>query len=186
MAHRREPRWELVARVASDSLNAPAPHTAARRHPQCSQAYAVRLRGGALATPSAPSEGDPMHRTVTAIRRTIAAALAASRRLRYTALSGEVAALVAVGRLIPTGDLLDRLGAELSDGCRSWFGRHVAKAYRAAHLGADAIRVWAQHRTTGRWNHVNVYAPADPALYAGLASYGRTRHLVQAQFAEAA
>ncbi|WP_329143550.1 hypothetical protein OIU91_06225 [Streptomyces sp. NBC_01456] len=127
-----------------------------------------------------------MYRTVTAIRRTIAAALTTSRHLRYTALSGEVAALVAAGRLIRTGDLLDRLGADLSDGCRSWFGRHVAKAYRAAHLGADAIRVWAQHRTTGRWIHVHVYRPADPALYAGLASYGRTRHLTQAQFAEAA
>lgn len=54
----------------------------------------------------------------------------------------------------------------------------------AAHLGADAIRVWAQHRTTGRCIHV--YAPADPALFDGLASYKATRHLVQAQFAEAA
>ncbi|MGW2010918.1 hypothetical protein [Streptomyces nigrescens] len=127
-----------------------------------------------------------MRRTVTAIRRTIAAALTAGRHLRYTALSGEIAALVATGRLVRTGDLLDRLGADLPDGQRSWFGRHVAKAYRAAHLGADAVRVWVQHRTTGRWIHVNVYQPADPALFAGLASYGRTRHLTQAAFTEAA
>lgn len=127
-----------------------------------------------------------MHRTVATVRRTIRAALAATKPLRYTALSGEVAALVAAGRLVRTGDLLDRLGADLPDGQRSWFGRHVAKAYRAAHLGADAIRVWAQHRTTGRWIHQHVYRPADPALYAGLASYKATRHLVQAQFAEAA
>ncbi|MFF7411603.1 hypothetical protein [Streptomyces lydicus] len=113
----------------------------------------------------------------TTIRRTIQAALAATCPLRYTALSGEIAALVAAGRLIRTGDVLDRLGADLPDGQRSWYGRHVAKAYRAAHLGADAIRVWAQHRTTGRWIHQHVYAPADPALYAGLASYKATRHL---------
>lgn len=127
-----------------------------------------------------------MLRTVTAIRRAIAAALAVGRHLRYTALSGEVATLVASGRLVRTGDVLDRLGADLSDGCRSWYGRHVAKAYRAAHLGADAVRVWAQHRTTGRWIHQHVYAPTDPALYAGLASYKATRHLAQAQFTEAA
>ncbi|RXS84184.1 hypothetical protein EST92_11540 [Streptomyces sp. TM32] len=127
-----------------------------------------------------------MHRTVATIRRTIAAALTAGRTLRYTALSGEIAALVATGRLVRTGDVLDRLGADLPDGQRSWYGRHCAKAFRAAHGGADAIRVWAQHRTTGRWIHQHVYAPADPALYAGLASYKATRHLVQAQFAEAA
>lgn len=113
----------------------------------------------------------------TTIRRTIRAALAATTPLRYAALSGEIAALIAAGRLIRTGDLLDRLGADLPDGQRSWFGRHVAKAYRAAHLGVDAVRVWAQHRTTGRWIHVHVYRPADPALFAGLASYKATRHL---------
>lgn len=127
-----------------------------------------------------------MHRTVTAIRRTIRAALAAGQRLRYTALSGEVAALVAAGRLVRTGDVLDRLGAgDLKDGYKSHYGKHVVKAFRAA-TGGEPLKVWAQHRTTGRFVHVNVYTPADPALFAGLASYGRTRHLVQAQFAEAA
>lgn len=128
-----------------------------------------------------------MRRTVTTIRRTIAAALAAGRHLRYTALSGEVAGLVAAGRLVRTGDLLDRLGAgDLPDGQKSWYGRHVAKAYRAMHGGADAVRVWAQHRMTGRWIHVHVYRPAEPALFAGLASYKATRHLAQAQFTAAA
>ncbi|MFJ3950252.1 hypothetical protein ACIPXV_09305 [Streptomyces libani] len=47
----------------------------------------------------------------------------------------------------------------------------------ASALGADAIRVWAQHRTTSRWIHQHVYAPADPALYAGLGSYKATRSL---------
>ncbi|MFD8545598.1 hypothetical protein [Streptomyces sp. NPDC059649] len=127
-----------------------------------------------------------MHRTVATIRRTIAAALAATKPLRYAALSGEIAALVAAGRLVRTGDVLDRLGADLPDGQRSWYGRHVAKAYCAAHLGADAIRVWAQHRTTGRWIHVHVYRPTDPALYAGLASYKATRHLIATDFELAA
>ncbi|MGA4875900.1 hypothetical protein [Streptomyces lydicamycinicus] len=36
-----------------------------------------------------------MHRTVITIRRTIRAALAATKPLRYTALSGEIAALAA-------------------------------------------------------------------------------------------
>jgi len=111
------------------------------------------------------------------IRRTIRAALAATAPLRYTALSGEIAALVAAGRLVRTGDVLDRLGAgDLKDGYKSHYGRHVAKAYRAA-TGGEPLRVWAQHRTTGRWCHVFVYRPAEPALFAGLASYGRTRHI---------
>ncbi|MET7795712.1 hypothetical protein [Streptomyces decoyicus] len=120
------------------------------------------------------------------IRRSIRAALAAPRPLRYTTLSGEIAALVATGRLVRTGDVLDRLGADgLKDGYKSHYGKHVVRAFRAA-TGGEPLKVWAQHRTTGRWVHVYVYRPADPALFAGLASYGRTRHLVQAQFMEAA
>ncbi|MFI0914188.1 hypothetical protein [Streptomyces abikoensis] len=115
---------------------------------------------------------------LTAIRRTIAAARTATKSLGYRALSGRIAHLVDTGVLIRTGDLLDRLGAELPDGQRSWYGRHVAKAYRAAHLGADAIRVWAQHRTTGHWIHVHVYAPTDPVLVTALGTYKATRSLV--------
>jgi hypothetical protein len=123
----------------------------------------------------------------TAIRRTIAAALTASKALKYRTLSGAVAQLVDAGRLVRTGDILDRLGADdLKDGQRSWFGRHVAEAYRAANDGADAIRVWAQHRTTGRWIHVHVYSPVEPALFTGLRSYKATQHLTQAAFTEAA
>ncbi|WP_154080456.1 hypothetical protein [Streptomyces mobaraensis] len=115
----------------------------------------------------------------TAIRRTIAAARTATLALGYRTLSGQVAHLVDAGVLIRTGDLLDRLGADhLLDGHRSWYGRHVATAYRAAHLGADAIRVWAQHRTTGRWIHVHAYALTDPALFAALGTYKATRSLV--------
>ncbi|MFE5871635.1 hypothetical protein ACFQ6V_23725 [Streptomyces roseifaciens] len=124
---------------------------------------------------------------LTAIRRTIAAARTATKALGYRALSGQIAHLVDTGALIRTGDLLDRLGADnLKDGQKSWYGRHVAKAYRATHLGADAIKVWAQHRTTGKWIHVHVYAPTDPALYTALQTYKATCHLVAADFAECA
>jgi hypothetical protein len=119
-------------------------------------------------------------------RRFTARLIAACRRtpkpLRYAALSGRVLAEVEAGRLIRTGDLLDRLGADaLLDGHRSWYGKHVAKAYRAAN-GTEPLRVWAQHRTTSKWVHVAVYSPTDGALYAGLATYARTRHLVAADF----
>ncbi|MFI9200188.1 hypothetical protein [Streptomyces sp. NPDC053048] len=124
---------------------------------------------------------------LTAIRRTITAALRATKALGYRTLSGLVAHFVDTGRLLRTGDILDRLGADLPDGQRSWYGRHVAKAYRTAHLGAEPLMVWAQHRTTGKWIHVHVYAPADPALYTALRTYKATRHFTdRTLFTEAA
>ncbi|MGR3875759.1 hypothetical protein ACUXZZ_45320 (plasmid) [Streptomyces graminifolii] len=111
------------------------------------------------------------------VRRALTTATHTAKALGYATLSGRIGALVADGRLIRTGDFLDRVGgADLKDGFQSWYGRHVIKAYRAAH-DADAPRVWARHRTTGKWVHVFVYAPLDPALLTGLASYNRTRHL---------
>lgn len=90
------------------------------------------------------------------------------------------------GLLIRTGDMLDRLGIQLPDGQASWYGRHVAKAYREAN-GQDAPKAWTRHRTTGRWIRVFVYAANDPALIEGLRSYKATNSLVsQASFAEAA
>lgn len=127
-----------------------------------------------------------MNRRLRTVRQAITAALRTSKHLAYRTLSGIVAVLVDQGRLIRTGDLLDRLGANLPDGQRAWYGRHVAKAYRAANDGADAIKVWAQHRTTGHWIHVHVYAPVDPALYVALHTYKATRHLVQDSYQEAA
>lgn len=120
------------------------------------------------------------------IARTHRAARTTSKALAYRTRSGLIAAAVEQGTLIRTGDLLDRLGADLPDGQRSWYGRHAAKAYRAGHLGADAVKVWAQHRTTGRYIHVNVFEPTDPALYTALATYKATRHLVAADFARCA
>jgi hypothetical protein len=128
-----------------------------------------------------------MIRKLRAIRRSIAAALRTTRAVGYATLNGEIGAQLADGRLIRTGDLLDRLGGgDLPDGQKSWYGRHVAKAYRAMHLDQDAPRAWVQHRTTGHWIRVYVYAPADPALYVALRTYKGTRHLVAVQLSEAA
>ncbi|WP_428956209.1 hypothetical protein [Streptomyces sp. cg35] len=119
-------------------------------------------------------------------RRIRTAAQSVAKALAYRARSGAVAALVEMGQLVRTGDILSRLGAEdLKDGYQSWYGRHVAKAYRAAN-GHEPIRVWAQHRTTGKWIHVHVYSPFDIALYVGLASYRQTQHLARPAFYQAA
>jgi len=119
-------------------------------------------------------------------RRLIAAARNVGRPLAYWTLSGLIAAHVATGRLIRTGDFLDRIGgADLPDGKRSWYGRHAKKAHIAA-TGQDPLMVWAQHRTTGRWIHVAVYGPIDEALYAGLRTYKGTRHLLTGTYTEAA
>jgi hypothetical protein len=113
-------------------------------------------------------------------------ATATSRALGYRTLSGLIAAAVEAGRLIKTGDFLERIGGgELKDGVKSWFGRHVAKAYRAAN-GGEPLKVWARHRTTGRWIHVNVFGVVDEALYAGLYSYRGTQHLLASNYSEAA
>jgi hypothetical protein len=125
-------------------------------------------------------------RTTQTIRRTHTAARNVGRPLAYWALSGAIAAHVATGRLIKTGDFLDRVGgSDLPDGKQAWFGRHVAKAYRAA-TGSEPLKVWAQHRTTGRYIHVMIYGPIDEALYAGLRSYKGTQHLLVGTYAEAA
>lgn len=119
-------------------------------------------------------------------RNTLRTAATTAKALGYRTLSGIIATLVDDGRLIRTGDFLNRIGgSDLPDGQQSWYGRHVAKAYRATH-GTEPLKVWAQHRTTGRWIHVNVFNPIDPALYAGLRTYKATRHLLPALYAEAA
>lgn len=125
-------------------------------------------------------------RVTSQIRRSHTAARTTTRALGYRCLSGQIAADVETGRLVRTGEILVRLGADLPDGQAAWYGRHVAKAYRAMHLGDSPVRVWAQHRTTGRWIHVYVYQPADAALYVALQTYKATRHLTAADFTEAA
>jgi hypothetical protein len=113
-------------------------------------------------------------------------ATATSRALSYRTLSGLIAAAVEAGRLIRTGDFLERIGGgDLKDGQKAWFGRHVAKAYRAAN-GGEPLKVWAQHRTTGRWIHVNVFGPIDEALYTALDTYKGTRHLLADTYARCA
>ena len=123
----------------------------------------------------------------THIRRTIRAARTMPKALCYRTLNGLLALWVDQGRLIRTGDLLDRLGADdMLDGYKSWYGRHVVKAYRADNQGAEPLKVWTQHRTTGKWIDVHVYNPTDPALYAGLRSYKRTAYLTATEYAECA
>ena len=119
-------------------------------------------------------------------RNDLHAAAATSRALGYRTLSGLIAAAVEAGRLIKTGDFLERIGGgDLKDGQKAWFGRHVAKAYRAAN-GGEPLKVWAQHRTTGRWIHVNVFGPIDEALYTALDTYKGTRHLLADTYARCA
>lgn len=119
-------------------------------------------------------------------RNDLWAAAATAKALGYRTLSGIIAAAVEAGRLIKTGDFLERVGGgELKDGQKAWFGRHVAKAYRAAN-GGEPLKVWAQHRTTGKWIRVFVYGPIDEALYEGLDSYAATRNLLASNYAEAA
>jgi hypothetical protein len=119
-------------------------------------------------------------------RNTLRTATHTSRALAYRTLSGLVAAAVEAGRLIRTGDFLARTGGgDLPDGQQSWYGRHVAKAYRAAN-GSEPLRVWAQHRTSGRWVHVFVYGPIDDALYDALHTYKATRNLLASNLTEAA
>lgn len=119
-------------------------------------------------------------------RNTLHTAATTSRALAYRTLSGLIAAAVEQGKLIRTGDFLQRIGGgHLPDGQQSWYGRHVAKAYRAAN-GGEPLRVWAQHRTSGRWVHVFVYGPIDDALYTALTTYKATRNLLAANLTEAA
>lgn len=119
-------------------------------------------------------------------RNTLRTATHTSHALGYRTLSGIIASWVATGRLITVGTFLDRIGGnDLPDGKRSWFGRFAKKAYRAAN-GGDPIRVWAQHRTTGRWNHVCTYGPIDDALYTALTTYKGTRHLLADTYARCA
>ena len=119
-------------------------------------------------------------------RNSLYAAAASTKALAYRTLSGLIAAAVEQGRLILITGFLTRIGGDdLPDGKISWLGRHCAKAYREQH-GTSPIRVWAQHRTTGKWNHVYAYGPIDDALYAGLRSYKGTRHLLASSYAEAA
>lgn len=119
-------------------------------------------------------------------RNTLRTALTTSRALGYRTLSGIIAAHVENGRLVKTGDFLDRIGgSDLKDGQKAWFGRHAAKAYRAA-TGGEPLKVWAQHRTTGRWVHVNVFHPIDQALYTAVTTYKGTRHLLASNLTEAA
>ncbi|WP_020135069.1 hypothetical protein [Streptomyces sp. 351MFTsu5.1] len=120
------------------------------------------------------------------LRRVHAAAQAVSKPLQYRAISGDVIRQLEAGTLVRTGDILDRLGAgDLRDGYQSHYGKHVAKAYRAANE-QEPTRCWVQHRTTGRWIRAFVYSPFDLALYVGLVTYKRTAFLASPAHFQAA
>lgn len=128
-------------------------------------------------------------RSIRRLAAAIRSAVQLTPDLLFALIDGDTGRLAAEGHLIRTGDYLGQLGAaDLKDGYQSWYGRHVADAYREANDGANPLRVWARHRTTRRWIQVFVYAPSDPALIEGLKSYKRTRHLVPlaASYSEAA
>ena len=149
------------------------------------QRYSVALNGSGETRMNATAR--------RSIVRRAAAVYAAVTRLPKAALfhllnGAAIQRLLDSGDLIRTGDYLIQMGGgDLRDGYQSWYGRAVVKAYRQANH-REPLRAWVQHRTTGRWIHVNAYCPGDPALLAGLASYSRTAPLVPAgaTFAEAA
>lgn len=112
--------------------------------------------------------------SLTHIRRSIRAAIAASKPLRYRTLSGVIASLVDAGRLIRVSAYLAsrHIDPEFIDRYGSPAGRAVAKAYRQF-TGAEPQRCWVLHN--GRFIHACVYTPDHDALPAGFVAYKRTR-----------
>lgn len=109
--------------------------------------------------------------------RWIAAVVAVSRPLAFTALNGIYAALVNAGQLIQGSTFLGRLGLtdEQIRSTRSWFGRYAAKAWRTS-KHTEPRRVWAD--IDGRWTEVAVYEPASPVLPAAVRAYKRLRTML--------
>ena len=99
----------------------------------------------------------------TALRR----AAHITRAARYASLNGSLATELAEGRLIQASTYLRTLGIEDAGiaSFRSWYGRKVKAAYRAAHGNLDPQRAWVM--IDGHWTSVHVYTPSDPALAAG-------------------
>ncbi|GGS41573.1 hypothetical protein F2B00_03595 [Streptomyces parvus] len=120
------------------------------------------------------------------IARIHTAARHTAKALRYRCLSGLIAVAVDAGTLIRVSTYLTGLGLddEFIDRYGSPFGKHVVKAHRADGRG-EPVRVWICN-ARGRYVHVFAYRPGDQALHAAVASYARTRHLVQSDLAEAA
>jgi hypothetical protein len=137
---------------------------------------------------------DPRETTVNAtarnlIRRLTAAirtAVQVSRAARYMALNGPLQEQLNSGLLIQGSTYLRTLG--LNDGgvssFRSHYGKKVKAAYRDNNNGRTPLMAWVQ--IDGRWMHVCVYHPADPALRTGVAAYPRLADTVRSAFAEAA
>lgn len=123
-----------------------------------------------------------LRRLTAAIRR----AVQVSRHIRYATLNGPLQEQLNTGLLIQASTYLRTLG--LNDGgvisFRSHYGKKVKAAYRANNNDRTPLMAWVQ--IDGRWMHVCVYAPADPALRAAVTAYPRLADTVRSAFAEAA
>jgi transposase len=115
-------------------------------------------------------------RTTRAIRR----AVQVCRAARYASLNGPLQQQLAEGTLIQASTYLRTLGVEDAGvaSFRSWYGRKVKAAYRAAHSNLDPQRAWVM--IDGRWTSVHVYNPSDPALAAGVTAYPRLAECIAA------
>lgn len=121
-------------------------------------------------------------RSLKAIRR----AVQVSRAIRYATLNGPLQEQLNSGQLIQASTYLRTLG--LNDGgvasFRSHYGKKVKAAYRDNNNGRTPLMAWVQ--IDGRWMHVCVYHPADPALRTGVTAYPRLADTVRASYQEAA
>ncbi len=123
----------------------------------------------------------------TLYRPARAARIAAFRALRNRIASAivrfrngaAVSASIASGALVTIGAHLINLGADEDFRCR--YASHAGKKVKAAFIaatGVDPQQIWTVKND--RAIQVYAYNPADPALSAGLAAYGRTAHLIAA------
>jgi hypothetical protein len=121
-------------------------------------------------------------RTTAAIR----AAVQIGRAARYATLNGPLQQQLNEGRLIQASTYLRTLGVEDAGirSFRSWYGRKVKAAYRDQHGHLNPQMAWAQ--IDGRWMHVCVYNPSDPALRAGVEAYPRLAAVVDFRALEVA
>lgn len=130
-----------------------------------------------------------MRRPITAIRRLLTA-VQVSKHLRFATLNGAIGRLLADGNLVQASVHLIRLGLDDAEirSFRSYYGKCVKKAYRAATGGAAPLTCWVD--VDGHFRSVAVYLTYDRALTAGVTAYKRLATLVagrtQVAFAEAA
>ncbi|AWI32644.1 hypothetical protein [Streptomyces tirandamycinicus] len=99
---------------------------------------------------------------------------AAARRARRRNAAAELRNRRRMNRPHTVKPFLRSLGYETAfvERYASPFGRHAAKAYRAAHDGRDPQTT--RRRVNGKLRTVFQYQPGDPALTIALSTYKRT------------